>query len=90
MKNLNKKLIIKLIEGKNISQKDINEFIYMYVQYKKNIELTPEQFSGIQHLLSLGIFTLNNALEDCAKQLNMQILTIVKENSIIKSTVYEC
>ena len=86
---MNKDTIIRLVKNQPVKQEELNTFILDYIQYKNKPTPTPEQFGKILHLLQVGIFNLNEAVQDGIKLHNLQVQTIVKDNNIIKIDVYE-
>ena len=86
---MNKETIIRLIKNQPVKQDEINQFIFDYIEYKKKPTPTPEQFNKILQLLGMGVFSLKDAIQDGIKMYNLQVQTIIKDNTIIKIDVYE-
>lgn len=86
-----KDIVIKLLKNQPVNDAELNEFIVTYIKNKKNIDVTPEQLTGIRQLIAMRIFNLNNAvLEEMSNlKLGRIIVTDLNTNQILKINVYE-
>lgn len=84
---MNKETIIRLIKNQPIKQEELNEFILDYIKFKGKPEPTSEQLVKILHLLNVGVFTLNEAIQEGIKMHNLQIQTITKDNNVLRIDV---
>ena len=86
---MDKKLVLKMLTSNSISGKDLNIFIFEYVKMKKSKELSVEEVKQIAEIVKFGIFNLEYALKEAAKDLNIQVITLTNEFQVIKTFAYE-
>lgn len=87
---MNKEIVKKLIENKSVSKGELFQFIVDYCEFKKKPTPTSEQLENIIQLISMGVFNLTDALDQSAKELNMQINKLYDKNGVlIKIDIYE-
>ena len=86
---MNKNTIIKLVKGLQVTQEELTELILDYVKFCKKEEPTADQFQKIIQLFQMGIFTLENAINDGIKEHNLQVIRVLNNGIIIRTDVYE-
>ena len=87
---MNKEIVRKLIENKSVNKGELLQFITDYCEFKKKPTPTPEQLEGILQLISMNIFSLNDAITESAKEFGLRIERLYDKNGVlIKINVYE-
>ena len=87
---MDKGVIIKLVKKEQITQQELFQFIVDYIEFKKGPTPTPEQLNKIYQLIQLGIFNLNEAIYNSAKELNLETNYLTDLNgNLIKIFVYD-
>lgn len=86
---MNKNTIIKLVKGLQVTQEELTELILDYVKFCKKEEPTTDQFQKIIQLFQMGVFTLENAINDGIKEHNLQVIRVLNNGVIIRTDVYE-
>ena len=86
---MNKDTIIRLIKNTEIKQDEFTQFILDYIKFKNKPEPTAKQLQGILELLKMGVFNLNEAIEDGIKLHKLQVQRIIKDGIVINIEVYE-
>lgn len=87
---MNKEIVIKLVKQEQITQQELFQFISDYIEFKKKPILTSEQLKGIYQAIQFGIFNLNDAIKEAAKELNLEINYLTDLNgNLIKTFVHD-
>ena len=83
-----KDIVTQLVKQKSVTEKDINEFITEYVKNKKKKDVTVEQLADIRQLLQMGVFNLNYAAREAARDLGLNITNVIsKEGKLLNVLV---
>jgi len=87
---MDRDVVIQIIEGKVITQNQLNDFIVAYTENQLGRTVTGEELSGILQLLRMGTFNLRFAATKVAKELDLSIINVFdKNNMFIRSYVYD-
>jgi DNA invertase Pin-like site-specific DNA recombinase len=78
---MNKKIIKKILENKQLSLIEINEFISDYVYLQKNKYPTSEELKAIITLITSGIFNITYAATQAALKIGLTITTLYDKNN---------
>ena len=87
---MNKNLVIKLLKSKDVSIKDVTQFVAEYIEEEKKTPPTKEQLQAAVQLVRHGVFNLHFALLRVAEKLNLTVVSITnKNNEVVRVDVYE-
>lgn len=87
---MNKELIIKMLNTDKVELSDLNTFISDYTKFKLNKDITAQELAGIIQAIQMRIFDLRFALVQAARDLDLNVLTILdKTGKLITTEVYE-
>lgn len=86
---MNKKVVIKLLKNNQVNQEEFLTFIIDYLEFKKKPTPTVRQLQVMLQLFDMGIFQVNDAIMEAARHLKLQLITITKGQTLIRTDVYE-
>lgn len=79
-----------ILEGKPITEVQLNDFITEYTKIFSDKDITGPQLIGINNAIKMGIFNLYYAAENAANKLNLSVIKIFNnQGQLIKTTVYD-
>lgn len=80
---MDKKIIKKILENKQLSLVEVNKFISDYVYLQKNKYPTSEELKTIITLITSGIFDITYAATQAALKTDLNITTLYDKNNYI-------
>lgn len=85
---MDKQVVIKILERKQISQEELFIFITDYIKSEKGKDITGQELQMIFQAIQMKVFNLYYAAEQAAIKLNLQVTSLYnKVGQIIRTDV---